>query len=126
VPGRHAAHTGPEIILVVGPRGDDLFTLSNLDPSHRHGISFRLREEVARAPEAWRRGWSAYIADSTRRQPAGSTGRSEEPADGSHRERELCQGSGVASAELRDGLVRPRAGRRSGTGDAARCGSSVG
>jgi len=52
-----------EILLVVGARSDDLFTLSNLDPSHRQAISFRLHEEVARGPKAWRRGWLAYIED---------------------------------------------------------------
>ena len=52
-----------ELICLLGARRDDLITLTNLDTSHRGGLSFRVREEIAVAPEAWRSGWAGFIDD---------------------------------------------------------------
>ena len=75
VPGRiafnpHCEHQGAwvpygrhrrEIVFMVSPRRDDLFTLSNVDSSHRQKLSFRLGQETELAPDAWGRGWIDYI-----------------------------------------------------------------
>lgn len=52
-----------ELIAVVGARHGDLFTLTNVDPGYRERVSFRLRDEVEFAADAWRRGWGDYIED---------------------------------------------------------------
>jgi N-acetylgalactosamine kinase len=50
-----------EMICLAAARADDTVTLTNLDPSHTSPLSFGLREEVAVAPVAWRRGWIEYL-----------------------------------------------------------------
>ena len=52
-----------ELICVVGPRPDGVVTLTNVDSTHRSGLSFLVREEIAVAPDAWQRGWVDYIED---------------------------------------------------------------
>jgi len=50
-----------ELLAVMGPRNDDQFTLTNVDPAYQQGISFSLHEEIALAPQPWRKGWTDYI-----------------------------------------------------------------
>jgi len=50
-----------ELLVVVAARHDDQFILTNVDTSYEQGISFRLQEEIALAPQAWRSGWTDYI-----------------------------------------------------------------
>jgi|WetSurMetagenome_2_1015567.scaffolds.fasta_scaffold49569_2 galactokinase len=52
-----------EMIALMSPRPDDVFTLTSVSPDHKKKMSFRLREEIALAPEAWQAGWEDYIED---------------------------------------------------------------
>jgi len=52
-----------EMIALISPRPDGVFTLTSVDPSHEKKLAFRLEEEIALAPEAWRAGWGEYIED---------------------------------------------------------------
>lgn len=55
--GTHAR----ELIAVCAPNPDGVYEVVNTDVSFDELLSFNMDEEIAVAPDAWERGWLAYI-----------------------------------------------------------------
>lgn len=93
-----------ELLCLAGARSDDTVTLTNLDPTHRGDLSFRVQEEVSVAPEAWRRGWLDYLEtpEVARRREALADPRE-------RREDRTGSINFIKAAALRLGLEAPRA-----------------